>query len=151
MTSEPVVQYLELSPDEPSQWPARWLLLSRLANVCQLSELAGEPEGQEWRDKAAVYRQHAVKLARRMGWKVPVTCGYCKKSTNYKEVTDLTNYHSTQIVLNRCGHSHHSLCQAKAKQLGGTTCATCQQLSRQGDMPKPGICRGPFGQGMDAV
>lgn len=104
---------------------SRWPIISTLANVCQMSDLVCELEGQEWRDKAAIYRQHAVKLARRMGWKVPLTCGYCNKPTNYKEATDVS---MTHIVLNSCGHMHHAMCQARAKHRGVTKYATCQQL-----------------------
>ena len=42
--------------------------------------------------------------------------------------TDSANYHLTHIVLNSCGHMHHSLCQAKAKRRGVTMRVTCQQL-----------------------
>lgn len=112
----------------------------------QLSELAWQPEGRELRNKAAVYRQYAVKLARRMGWEIPKTCGYCNKPTNLEEATD----HSTHNILNLCGHLHHSSCQAKAMLRGDTTCATCQeQLSQQSDMPQPGICQGLFGYGIE--
>lgn len=135
----PAVQYVDLSPDEPDHWPSRWPVISKLASVCQVSELAWRPEGQEWRDKGAVYRQHAVKLARRMGWKVPTTCGYCNKPTNYKEAAGPINYHLTHVVLNQCGHLHHSFCQAKAKRRGVTVCATCQQIGQYSNMPPPGI------------
>ena len=140
MTTEPVVQYLDLLPDdEPDHWPSRWLIISRLANICQLSELAWKPEGWEWRDKAAVYRQHAVKLARRMGWEIPKLCGYCSKPTNLEAATD----HSTHVSLNLCGHLHHFSCQAKARWRGDTTCVTCQQQAS--DTSPPGICQGLFG------
>lgn len=59
--------YADMAPDEPSHWPYRHPVLMQLANTCELSNFAMEPQGQDWREKAAIYRQHAAHLFKRMG------------------------------------------------------------------------------------
>ena len=46
-------------------------VLRRLLNMCQLHPAAMKPNGQLWSDKAAVYRQYAMALLKRMGKPVP--------------------------------------------------------------------------------
>ncbi len=51
--------------------------LSSLANMCQMHAAVGEPGGQEWHDKAAVYRQHVIPVLKRMGRSVLARCAIC--------------------------------------------------------------------------
>lgn len=98
-----------------------------------MSKLAAEPEGQEWREKAAVYRQHAAKLAKRMGWKVPSTCGYCSRPLRFTEPTKFDDSDSNYVIINPCGHMQHGFCQAKALHVQrNVKCVCCQQIGAQG-------------------
>ena len=65
--------------------------LCSLANMCQMHPAVGEPDGQEWHDKAAVYRQHVIAVLKRMGRSVPTRCAICHKTLNADKAIDHAN------------------------------------------------------------
>ena len=97
-----VAQYADMAPDEPSHWPYRYLILMQLANTCELSNFAMEPQGQEWREKAGIYRQHAAHLSKRMGNKVSESCDYCNKPMRYKQPAEYATFAKTAVVVTTC-------------------------------------------------
>jgi len=66
-------------------------VLRSLANMCQMHPAVGEPAGQEWHDKAAVYRQHVIAVLKRMGRSVPARCALCHKALNADKATGHIN------------------------------------------------------------
>ena len=116
-----------MAPDEPVWLPLRWMQLILLANVCQMCDFAMEPEGQDWREKAAIYRRHALRHAKRMGRDISSTCNYCNKALQAEKPTEFADTVRTSVVVNTCGHMQHALCQAKAKQRGALTCPICHK------------------------
>ena len=119
------MQYADMASDEPSHWPYRYPILIKLANTCELSKIAMEPQGQEWREKVAIYRQHAAHVSKRMGNKVSESCDCCNKPMRYKQPTEYATFAKTAVVVNTCGHMHHFLCQKKAQQSGNKKCPSC--------------------------
>ncbi len=99
-------------------------VLRSLANMCQMHPGAIEPSGQVWRDKAAIYRQHAMAQLKRMGRSVPSKCAVCHKALNADKPMDPMNPLSA-VTVNDCGHVMHTMCQLTWHVKPGETCPTC--------------------------
>ncbi len=87
---------------------------------------------QVWRDKAAVYRQHAMALLERMGQPVPRDCLLCSTALHADKPTNIRKLSAKGgAYLNNCGHVLHIMCQGKSEASGalGNSCSIC---ARQG-------------------
>ncbi len=105
-------------------------LLRSLANMCQVHPASGEHGGQEWHDKAAVYRQHVIAVLKRLGRSVPSKCGLCHKALNADKATDRMTPWSALIV-QECGHILHIMCLMNWQGKPGQQCPTCVVRSKR--------------------
>ncbi len=105
-------------------------LLRSLANMCQVHPASGEHGGQEWHDKAAVYRQHVIAVLKRLGRSVPSKCGLCHKTLNADKATDRMTPWSALIV-QQCGHILHIMCLMNWQGKPGQQCPTCVVRSKR--------------------
>lgn len=117
----------------------RYCVLQLLANKCETDlDALKSPRGQVWRDKAAVYRQHAMAVLERMGQPVPKDCLLCSSALHTDKPTNICELSAKGgVYLNECGHILHMMCQAKSEASGasGSTCPVCP---RQGSKKPSG-------------
>lgn len=102
------------------------VVLRSLANICQMHEDAIDSTavGQQWQSKAAIYRQHAMALLKRMGRPVPSKCAICHKALHADKAMDPMNPWAA-VVVQDCGHIFHSMCVVTWQGKPGETCPTC--------------------------
>lgn len=101
-------------------------VLQTLANMCQMQRAAIEQNatGQQWRNKAAIYRQHAMALLKRMGGSVPSKCTICHKALHADKAMDPMNP-LTAVLVQECGHIFHTVCQLTWRGKPGEQCPSC--------------------------
>lgn len=92
-----------------------------------------KPDGQLWRDKAAIYRQHAIALLKRMGKLVPSECALCHKALHADKAMDPAD-HCSAVEVQQCGHMSHTVCLARQQVNPGTIshCPICDVQGKQG-------------------
>ena len=84
-------------------------VLRRLSNMCRLHPAANKPNGQLWCDQAAIYRQHAMALPKRMGKPVPSKCSLCRKALHADKAMNPADHWSAAEV-QQYGHICHPTC-----------------------------------------
>ena len=117
-----LLQYCAFVEDDTEHH--RFDLLKSLANTCQMHREILNPHNQVWREKAAVYRQHALACLKRQGRTIPSRCGVCRKTLNAEKPQNWTDPESGIIVC-MCGHMQHWLCEMSWKGPPGQICASC--------------------------
>lgn len=105
-------------------------MLRSLANLCQVHPASGELGGQEWHDKAAVYRQHAIAVLKRMGRSVAAKCAVCHKALNADKASDRMTPWSA-VIVQECGHILHIMCLMTWQGKPGQQCPTCVVRSKR--------------------
>ncbi len=105
-------------------------LLRALANMCQMHPAVTQLGGEEWHDKAAVYRQHVIAVMKRMGHSVPAKCAVCHKALNADKATHSMSPMSASIV-QECGHIVHMMCLLSWQGKPGQQCPTCAMRSKR--------------------
>ena len=111
-SSSVLLQYCDLLGDEKDT--CSLTLFAMLANTCQKVQNGKHsvhgPARQAWREKATIYRQHALACLQRLGRTIPSNCGICHQPLQADKPTDWNDPHAA-IVVNPCGHMQHILCQ----------------------------------------
>ena len=121
------VQFAKLAGDDTDSLEKQFYIFRGAANLCQMHPDALKARGRSWRDKAAVYRQHAFALLRRMGRPAPsdsATCFLCHEKLDAEQPMDHLDPH-TGVVINECGHVLHILCQVTWGGVRKPDCAVC--------------------------
>ena len=117
-----LLQYSSLLEDDKDKYS--FGILGTLANTCEKHPDTDKPCGQAWRDKAAIYRQHALSCLKRMGRTIKPTCGICCRALHAEQPTDWKDF-GTAVVVYPCGHMQHMQCQLRCGYLEGAGCASC--------------------------
>ena len=85
------------------------MVLRSLATSCQMHQEALTPSGKVWRDKAAIYRQHAIACWKHMGCPAPSKCVVCKAAARADKAMDPMDPMSA-VVFAQCGNLAHVMC-----------------------------------------
>lgn len=82
-----------------------------LCNSLELHEGRAQPTGaQEWRDWAAVYREHLLLCMSRTGREAPTECAVCLKDLDPKQPSQLSKGLEPRITVLPCSHMFHNGC-----------------------------------------
>ncbi|DBA85046.1 TPA: hypothetical protein ACH3X2_005778 [Trebouxia sp. C0005] len=120
--------YADILGDSKVELHHRYSVLQLLVRTCDRQPGALKGKGQVWREKAAVYRQHAMAVLERMGQPVPKDCLLCNTALHADKPVKIRKLSmKSHVYLNDCGHILHLMCQAKSKASGplGTSCPVC--------------------------
>ena len=116
-----LVQYSELAGDSTQCLDDQFMMLKDLDSVCSLHPAVMDCPDSFWRDKGAIYRQHAVFKLKQLGKKVPTNCSLCQRPLHTEKPSEPNN----PLLMKECGHIHHMVCHMPWTAKSDKRCPSC--------------------------